>query len=311
MKTSLFSLLFILTIGASNTLSGQSNKVEGPLQSFVNTGFMLKFKDLKIEAEAAVRRFKLQSHELAPADVQKVQTGYEQSAYRFNQLLNNIKGDFLNPKKLKYIAEFPDDYQRSLELELHQLSEFYALHFLHPMADATGKQMDGGPVLLLVVEMVGLTKGLIHFFTQSRQQARRFSEAYLQQHLIQPFKFRSWDEIGPEGSMAPSPAEDVYTPDMMEPPSLDPLLQEASQLLQTPVVQPVDEFDGANTYDEWLEQNGTPATTPQDSISSPAGLKTAPSAIQPTSENKKSKPVAGEGVRKDAGAPKKKEGGND
>lgn len=308
MKTTIISIVLLSAFCLTNTLSGQSNKVEGPLQNFVNTGFMLRFKDLKIEAEAAVRRFKAQSHELAPADVQKVQTGYEQSAYRFNQLLTNIKGDFMNPKKLKYIAEFPDDYQRSLELELHQLSEFYALHFLQPLADATGKQMDGGPVLLLVMEMVGLTKGLIHFFTQSRQQARRFSEAYLQQNLIQPFKFRSWDEVGPEGSM--SPAEEVYTPDMMEPPSLDPLLQEASQLLQTPVDQPVDEFDGANTYDEWLEQNEQPVESPQDSVSAPTGLKPAPTKVKPDPGMEKPISPVKEGAGKEAAAPKKKKEGN-
>lgn len=310
MKTAIISIVLLSAFCLINTaLSGQSNKVEGPLQNFVNTGFMLRFKDLKIEAEAAVRRFKAQSHELAPADVQKVQTGYEQSAYRFNQLLTNIKGDFMNPKKLKYIGEFPDDYQRSLELELHQLSEFYALHFLQPLADATGKQMDGGPVLLLVMEMVGLTKGLIHFFTQSRQQARRFSEAYLQQNLIQPFKFRSWDEVGPEGSM--SPAEEVYTPDMMEPPSLDPLLQEASQLLQMPVDQPVDEFDGANTYDEWLEQNEQPVESPQDSVSAPTGLKPAPTKAKPASGAEKPISPVKEGAGKETAAPKKKKEGNE
>ncbi|MCB9280232.1 MAG: hypothetical protein H6562_15170 [Lewinellaceae bacterium] len=280
-----FFILFMLALCAYLPANGQQNKVEGPLKDFVNTPFMLKFKDLKIEAEAAVRRFKLQSHELAPGDVQKVQTGYEQSAYRFNQLLSNIKTDFLNPKKVKYISEFPEDYQRSLELELHQLTEFYALHFLQPLADATGQQMDGSPALLLVVELVGLTKGLIQFFSQSRQQARRFNEAYLQQNLYRPFHFLGWDEIGPEGSMMPSPAEEVIEPNLMEPPSLDPLLQEATQLL-TPTQQGYNSYDGANTYDEYIEQSDTsysPEETPQDTITTlNTGMKTTPATARET-----------------------------
>jgi hypothetical protein len=249
-------ILFFIAIGMLISQPGvaQNNKIEGPLGSFVNTPFMLKFKDLKIEAEAAVRRFKLQSHALDPQDVQKVQTGYEQSAYRFNQLLLGIKEDFMNKKKLKYIESFPDDYLRSLELELHQLSEFYAIHFTQPLADATAEQTDGSATLLLVVELVGLTKGLINYFSQVKQQSRQFNETYLQQHLIQPFKFRTWDEISAEGSVMPSPVEEVMQPDLMEAPTLDPLLEEASLLFQNNTNN--DTYDNADTYDEWLDQNG-------------------------------------------------------
>ncbi|MEL7221684.1 MAG: hypothetical protein AAGJ93_10220 [Bacteroidota bacterium] len=233
----------------------QNNKLEGPLQQFVNTSFMLKFKDVKIEAEAAVRRFKAESHALDPLAVQQVQTGYEQSAYRFNQLLYGIKGDFLNNKKVKYIAEFPDDYLRSLELELHQLTEFYSMHFLQPLADANEEQLDGSAAILLVVELVGLTKGLFDYFSRVRQHSRQFNENYLQQHLIQPFQFKSWDQIGAEGSMMPSPAQDVYMPDMMEAPSLDPLLQETTNLLMPNTGFEDDPYQSADTYDEWLDQS--------------------------------------------------------
>ncbi|HMQ46831.1 MAG TPA: hypothetical protein PKA00_04920 [Saprospiraceae bacterium] len=261
MKKLLFTSLLMIGASLLTPLLAQQNKVEGPLNSFVNTDFMLKFKDLKIEAEAAVRRFKLQSHELLPEDVQAVQTGYEQSAYRFNQLLYNIKDDFLNSKKLKYISAFPEDYLRTLELELHQLSEFYAIHFLQPMSDATGEEVDGSPAILLIVELVGLTKGLIQYFGEMKQQSRHFNEAYLNEHLIQPFAFRTWDEIGAEGTFMPSPAGEVIVPDLMEAPSLDPLLNEASDLLQ-PVLDQTDNYDETETYDDWLEQNNDTALPP-------------------------------------------------
>jgi hypothetical protein len=265
MKNSL--LLFVLSLLLGTSLSAQANKIEGPLQEFVNTSFMLKFKDVKIEAEAAVRRFKVQAHELDPLAVQQVQTGYEQSAYRFNQLLFRIKGDFLNTKKVKYISQFPDDYLRTLELELHQLSEFYAIHFLQPLADANEEQIDGSATILLILELVGLTKGLFNYFSQVRQHSRQFSEKYLQENLIQPFHFRTWDEIGAEGSMMPSPAQDIYAPYMMEAPSLDPLLQETSNLLTPNPTYQEDPYQTADTYDDWLNQQGgtgNPNNFPQE-----------------------------------------------
>lgn len=254
MKTQ-YILLLVLGLFMSTTLAAQTTKIEGPLQQFVSTSFMLKFKDVKIEAEAAVRRFKLQAHDLDPLTVQQVQTGYEQSAYRFNQLLFRVKGDFLNNKKVKYISAFPDDYLRTLELELHQLSEFYAIHFLQPLADANEENIDGSAAVLLIVELVGLTKGLFNYFSQVRQHSRQFSEKYLEEHLIQPFHFRTWDEIGAEGTMMPSPAQDIYAPGMMEAPSLDPLLQETTNLLTPNPMYQDDTYQSADTYDEWIDQN--------------------------------------------------------
>jgi hypothetical protein len=255
MRTPL-TLLLLLGLFIGTALTAQTNKIEGPLQNFVNTSFMLKFKDVKIEAEAAVRRFKLQSPQPDPLAVQQVQTGYEQSAYRFNQLLFQIKGDFLNSKKVKYISDFPDDYLRSLELELHQLTEFYAIHFLQPLADANEMQVDGSAAVLLIVELVGLTKGLLNYFAQVRQHSRQFSEAYLQQHLIQPFHFRTWDEISADGTMMPSPAQDLYAPNLLEAPSFDPLLQETTNLLTPNPGFQTDPYQAADTYDEWLDQQG-------------------------------------------------------
>ena len=288
MRTQFFLYFFISFLFMSN-LDAQNNKIEGPLQNFVNTSFMLKFKDVKIEAEAAVRRFKAQSQNLNAEDVQAVQTGYEQSAYRFNQLLSNIKSDFLNAKKVKYISQFPDDYMRSLELELGQLTEFYSMHFLQPLADANAEQVDGSAAVLLIVELVGLTKSLVSYFSQVRQHSRRFSENYLQQNLILPFRFRSWDEISAEGSMMPSPAADIYSPDLMEAPSLDPLLQETTNLLAPNPTYQEDGFQqgtyqSADTYDEWLEESGeeidwdvdsnTDTVEPLDSIQQSALPKT-------------------------------------
>lgn len=291
MKKLLFTSLIMIGMSMLWPLQAQQNKVEGPLSSFVHTDFMLKFKDLKIEAEAAVRRFKLQTPELLPEDVQAVQTGYEQSAYRFNQLLYNIKDDFLNNKKRKYIAAFPDDYLRTLELELHQLSEFYAIHFLQPMSDATGEQVDGSPAILLIVELVGLTKGLIQYFGQIKQQSRHFNEAYLQEHLIQPFAFRAWDEIGAEGSFMPSPAADVIVPDLMDMPSLDPLLNEATDWLKPTE----NSYEEAETYDDWLEQNGEtdepPAISPDpiEQDSTPINKQILPHKEKTPSKSPKSK----------------------
>ena len=90
---------------------------------------------LRREAENGVAAFKLELNNYKPEDIQRVRAGYEKTADRFNQELENMKNDFLNKKKLKYIVEFPKDYARSLELNFKDLSDFYAQNFQQVLQD--------------------------------------------------------------------------------------------------------------------------------------------------------------------------------
>lgn len=258
-----FGVLLLLVVSATN-LQAQPSKVDGALQSFLNSEFMVKMNDMKIEAEAAVRTFKQQSASLDPNDVKKVRIGYDQTAARFNQVLTNIKADFLNPKKLKFISKFPDDYLKGLELELYQLSDFYAVNFQQPLADAQAENVDGGAVFLIISELIGLTKGLFSYFGQIKQNSRQYNEAYLQQHFYKPYRMRLWDEVNQGGfdsynnynnnfsdpTYMNTPTQDMALPaDEVPFPEIN--LQSLDNLNQQ------DQYQQTDTYDEWLDTNET------------------------------------------------------
>ncbi|MCB0634371.1 MAG: hypothetical protein R2824_10875 [Saprospiraceae bacterium] len=257
MKIRKYILTLSLTLSLAVVLSAQQNKVDDALLSFLNSEFMVKMNDMKIEAEAAARSFKQQSMNLKPDAVKKVRVGYDQTAARFNQVLTNIKADFLNPKKLKFISKFPDDYLKGLELELYQLSDFYAVNFQQPLADAQAVDADGGAIFLIISELIGLSKGLFTYFGQIRQNARQYNEAYLQQHFYKPYRMRQWDEINQSGF-------DNYTdPTFSDPTQMNttypandvPFPEINLQSLENLNQQSNDPYQQTETYDEWLNTN--------------------------------------------------------
>ena len=197
-------LLIILTscINQSFTIAqgtASSNKQLDPaLRKFVQSEIMIKFKDLKREAENSVSSFKSEMNNYKPDQIQKVKTGYDKTADRFNQELENMKMDFVNKKKLKYILEFPKDYSRSLELNFRELAQYYAENFQQPLQDVRQSKEDGGIVIALFMELFKLVPEVINHFNEMKEMAARYDDAYLEKWLITPFKFLTWTEIQAE-----------------------------------------------------------------------------------------------------------------
>jgi hypothetical protein len=127
MKKHLFPLFFLL---ATLTATAQPNKKVGPaLTKFLNTEFMTKFRDLRITAESAALSVQSNQGGIQQSDMFRLRSAYDQTATRANQLLNNIKQDFLNPKKLSSIAEFPEMYSDGLGYKLQEIADYYSSHF--------------------------------------------------------------------------------------------------------------------------------------------------------------------------------------
>ena len=194
MKTHLCTL--ITTLLLISGLSAQPNKKLAPaLGKFLNTEFMVKFHDLKLEAESAATNVIAKEQKMKPDDVAKVRTAFNQTAQRANKILEGIKQDFLDPKKLKSIESMPDLYSDGLKLRLIELQEFYSMHFQQTLADATSDQVDGSALLLIVTELINLTRGLTVYFAQMQREARMYTEDYLNQHLVKPHRWRYWNEV--------------------------------------------------------------------------------------------------------------------
>lgn len=278
----LSSLLMIMGFGPMLGLA-QKEKMDGSLNQFLNSGFVTKFRDIRIEAEGNVKTFKQQMHQYKPEDAKKVQIGYDQTAIRFNQLLTNIKMDFLNTKKLKYITEFPDSYVNGLQLELNQLQEFYTQNFLQPLADAQGQQVDGA-ILLVIAELVGLTKGIVDYFSQIKREKRQYNETYLQQHLYMAHRFRLWNELTDFETMADPALNPIPAPDPsliafpnMQAPALEQTIQRKSD--------DTNPYNNAETYDQWIQQQQAQPSANQQPAPSPA--------VQPPAQETNNKPNTG------------------
>ena len=195
MKYAIFQIAAALLITAT-TLSAQPNKKVGPaLSKFLNTEFMTKFRDLRIQAESAAISAQSRKDELSPADFMRLRSAFDQTASRANSLIENIKQDFLNQKKLKSIAQFPEMYSDGLRYKLQDLSDFYTANFQQVLADAQVKDVDGSAILLLVVELISLSKGLTDYFAAIKKEARQYTESHLQENLVQPYRWRYWDEM--------------------------------------------------------------------------------------------------------------------
>jgi len=195
MKYAILQIAAALLLSVT-ALSAQPNKKVGPaLSKFLNTEFMTKFRDLRIQAESAAISAQSRKDELKPADFMRLRSAYDQTASRANGLIENIKQDFLNQKKLKSIAQFPDMYADGLRYKLQDLSDFYTANFQQVLADAEVKDVDGSAVLLLVVELISLSKGLTDYFAAIKREARQYTDAHLQENLVQPYRWRYWDEM--------------------------------------------------------------------------------------------------------------------
>lgn len=182
----------------SQAAAGTSRALDPALRKFIQADFMTHMKDLRREAENAVAAFKLEMNNYRPEDIQRVRTGYEKTADRVNQELENIKNDFLNKKKLKYITEFPKDYSRSLELSFKELSEFYSQNFQQALLDVRNSKEDGAIVIAILIELVKLAPQVVNHFREMQEMAARYDDAYLEKYLIAPFKFPAWAEIQAE-----------------------------------------------------------------------------------------------------------------
>jgi hypothetical protein len=290
MKHPLLILIgLLLAIGAA----AQPNKKVGPaLSKFLNTEFMVKYRDLRIEAESAAIGVQSRKDQMKPAEVFRLRTAYDQTATRANQMLEGIKQDFLNGKKLKSIAQFPDMYSDGLRYKLQELADFYAANFQQALADASveKEQVDGSAVLLLVVELIGLTKGLTNYFADIKREARQYTEAHLQENLVQPYRWRYWDELA--GSASPYEKFDKSNTLNLEPAAtedpLDRQLQKVNQAIHNFPTrqQPTSDFmlpnegsvppdsTGSFQYEDW---------SPNDTPPVPTETRTTPAAAPKTS----------------------------
>jgi hypothetical protein len=247
-----------LTIAVAQTSTNK--QLDPALRKFVQSEIMIKFKDLKREAENSVSSFKSEMNNYKPDQIQKVKTGYDKTADRFNQELENMKMDFLNKKKLKYIIEFPKDYARSLELNFRELAQYYAENFQQPLQDVRQSKEDGGIVIAIFMELFKLVPEVINHFNEMKEMATRYDDAYLDKWLVTPFKFLTWTEIQAEaGYINTNNTNNFYNNGLNTNPNSYPAMPDPNTAYPPVTNQPANAgMDTTKTNTQhWWETNST------------------------------------------------------
>lgn len=173
----------------------QYNQLDKTLHGFLQTEFMLKFRELKIEAEALASTFKAQANHIPPQDVAKVKRAYIKIADEFNRQLVEIKRDFLDRKKMKMIRFNKDVYANSLQYRLRELQDLYAHDFELVVAEITGSDEYSAIPLAAILSLIRLAQDFTEYLINANYEARRVKEEHLNQFLIEPYRFRDWVEI--------------------------------------------------------------------------------------------------------------------
>lgn len=173
----------------------KKEKMDGALRAFIETPFMQKFKDLRLESENLVLTFKENKQNYSGSDINRVKTAYQKTVEKFNAQLLDIKADFMNERKLQYIQDFPEDYTSGLTSDINDLTSFYQSNLQLTIQDVTDATIDGNSLLTLVAELAKLVPGMVTSISELRSSVRKFEDDYLEEKLIGPYKFKTWEDI--------------------------------------------------------------------------------------------------------------------
>ncbi len=177
------------------TMARSHQKVDKALQGFLETEFMEKYKEIRLEAEILAATFKAHSQKLSPNEVSTVQKSYAKIADKFNVLLIEIKNDFMDRKKLKTIRNHPDMYSNSLQYKLRELKDDYSRDFEVVVAEMTGSDMYSAAPLAAIFGMIKLAVDFTNYLVTANFEARKVKEEHLQMYFVEPFRFKHWDDI--------------------------------------------------------------------------------------------------------------------
>ncbi len=190
MKSTIFTLLFL-----GIAISSSTQSVYSALNQFLSQDFFSEYQELRDRAEDAVRRFKFVQHKYSASDIEGVANAYNASAVYFNSVLENIKGDLLNKHKRQFMVQFPEDYAKQVEADLYRAKEFYETNFQKEIIQVTNGEITGLAFLALLPNIIGYAKSAMAVYKKIKNQMKKFNENLLNKNLIEPYRFKTWDEI--------------------------------------------------------------------------------------------------------------------
>lgn len=184
----------IVILFCSAPACGQSGAVTA-LKTLQQTAFFNEFSELKDRSETAVKNFKTIQGRYSKEEVDNVISAYNSSADFFNAALQNIKADLMHREKRKYLINYPEAYSKQVEADLYRAKEYYANTFQKEVTQLTNGQITGSALIALLPQIMKYTKLAIEVIRKVDAEIKKMNEAVLDQYLVQPYRFKHWDEI--------------------------------------------------------------------------------------------------------------------
>lgn len=191
MKTWLFSII----MGLISTAAWSQSGAVAALNTLQQTAFFNEFKELKDRSETAVRNFKTIQGRYSEEEVANVASAYNSSADYFNAALLNIKKDLMHKEKRKYLISYPEAYSKQVEADLYRAKEYYANTFQKEVVQLTNGQITGSALIALMPQILKYTQLAIEVIRRVDSEIKKMNEAVLDQHLVEPYRFKRWNEI--------------------------------------------------------------------------------------------------------------------
>lgn len=173
--------------------NAKSVAVGNAIQKFKTSDFMVRFSDFKNQMETDARDFIARQNTYSVKDVRRVQMAYDKTAAKFNQIMLEIKQDFMDKDKVKLINKYPDMYANGLKGKIDGLEDFYKANFQQTLSDVTEK--DGSALLLVLVDLIKAAGELSQHFKTLKYEKEYMSDQYIQQNLVAPNRLPSWTEL--------------------------------------------------------------------------------------------------------------------
>jgi len=172
-----------------------NNKLDKTLHGFLQTDFMIQYKELKMEAESIVSAFKAEAMKMKPSEVARVRKAYTVVADQFNMQLVELKRDFLDKKKMKLIRHDRDMYANSLQYKLRALKDVFSNDFEQVIVEVTGSAEYSAIPLAAILGLIKLAQDVTEYFINASYEAKKVNEEHLNRYLVEPYRFRDWIEI--------------------------------------------------------------------------------------------------------------------
>ena len=90
---------------------------------------------------------------------------------------------------------FPEDYAKQIEADLFRAREFYEKTYQKEVIRVTDGEITGAGLLLLLPKLIGYVKTAFSYYKKLKKELDKFNEGLLNKHLIEPYKFKTWEEI--------------------------------------------------------------------------------------------------------------------